>query len=60
MVPRSFVVCPYENQLDIQTAKLPPILFKCRKGPPRLVFFSSPFGYDLARYLAVTCWVGNF
>ena len=34
--------------------------FKCLKGPPRLVFLGSPFGYGVARYPAVTCWVGNF
>ena len=34
--------------------------FKCRRGPPRLVFLGPPFGYDLAWYLAVTCWVGIF
>ena len=34
--------------------------FKCRRGPPRLVFLGPSFRYDLAWYLAVTCWVGIF
>ena len=34
--------------------------FNCRRGPPRLVILDPPFGYDLAWYLGVTCWVGIF